>query len=241
MDYSDRFMHIKVQQFEGPLDLLLQLIEEQKLEITQISLAHVTEQFLQYMRTQTTLKPQELADWLMVAAKLLVIKSKALLPALDLPEEEQEDATSLAWQLYQYKLYKEAAKYLIHLDRRRRQGWGRHIAFVDKITFYPDPGVTAAALRGAMSYLAKTLEEIAKLPKQILGEVVTISEKIEHLQKLIHDKIQLKLKELLGTAKSKTEIIVTFLALLELVKQKILTVEQEAMFSDIIIKKRTRP
>lgn len=231
-------MRIKIQQFEGPLDLLLRLIEEQKLEITQISLAAVTEQFLHYMRSQTGLRPQELADWLVVAAKLLVIKSKALLPALHLDQEEEREAVDLAWQLYQYKCYKEAAKVLGEFDRKYQQGWGRHTAFVEKITFYPDSSVTISSLRDAMRYLAKSLEEIMKLPKQILEEVVSISEKIEHLQKLIHTKISLKLKELISDAKSKTEVIVTFLALLELIKQKILTVEQEAMFSDIIIKKK---
>jgi segregation and condensation protein A len=198
----------------------------------------VTEQFLAHMRGQAHLKPQELADWLVVAAKLLVIKSKALLPALSLGQEEEQDATNLAWQLYQYKIYKEAARSLGKLDGRRRQSWGRHTAFVEKISFYPDPGATTAALRDTMRHLAKTLEEITRLPKKMLEEVVTITEKIEHLQKLIHEKIELKLEELLAMAKSKTEIIVTFLALLELVKQKILTVEQEATFADIIIKKR---
>ena len=90
-----------------------------------------------------------------------------------------------------------------------------------------------------MHYLAKTLEEIANLPKKILEEVVSISEKIDHMQKLLAEKIEVRLHDLLKTAKNKTEIIVTFLALLELIKQKILTVEQEAMFSDIIIKKRS--
>ena len=105
-------MRIKIAQFEGPLDLLLRLIEEEKLNITEISLAHVTEQFLRYLRSQAYLKPQELADWLVVAAKLLVIKSHVLVPSLELPPEEREEATNLAWQLYQYKLYKEAARIL---------------------------------------------------------------------------------------------------------------------------------
>jgi len=89
-----------------------------------------------------------------------------------------------------------------------------------------------------MRFLAKSLEEIAKLPRKVLEEVVTISEKIEHLQKIIHEKVVFKLKELMSGAKSKTEIIVTFLALLELVKQKILSVDQEAVFSDILVKRR---
>ena len=230
-------MRVKVAQFEGPLDLLLRLIEEQKLDITQISLAQVTEQFLGYMRSLPGLKPQELADWLLVAAKLLVIKSKALMPTLKLPEEEEQEAGGLAWQLYHYKRYKEAARYLRKLDLRRRQGWERQVMWVEKVTFYPDPHLTRATLRDAMKYLAKTLEEITRLPRKVLEEVVTISEKIDTLQKLLAQKLEVRLRDLLKKTNSKTELIVTFLALLELVKQKILTVEQETIFSDIVIKK----
>lgn len=232
-------MRVKIQQFEGPLDLLLQLIEQERLDITQISLASVTEQFLLFMRTQTHLGPRELADWLVIAAKLLVIKSRALVPSLELTPEEEEDATNLAWQLYQFKRYKEAARYLGGLDAKRRQGWGRaSAAFSERIAFFPDPAATAATLRDAMRALAQSLELIAKLPKKILEEVITISEKIEVLQNLLAQKIELRLKDLLATSKSKTEAIVTFLALLELVKQRILSVEQEAIFSEIIIKKQ---
>lgn len=231
-------MKIKIAQFEGPLDLLLQLIEDQKLEITQISLAAVTEHFLAHLRSQTTLSPQELADWLAIAAKLLVIKSKALLPALALPEEEEQDATNLAWQLYQYKRFKEAAKILREFDEKKKQGWGRHTSFVEKISFFPDSSVKTSTLQAAMKHVAKTLEEISKFPKKILEEVITITEKIDQLQKTIREKIETRLKDLLQNAKSKTEVIVTFLALLEMVKQKILSAEQETIFSDIIIKKR---
>ena len=89
-----------------------------------------------------------------------------------------------------------------------------------------------------MKYLAKTLEEIIKLPKKVLEEVMTISEKIDHLQKEIHQKVEMKLRDLIRTAKNKTEVIVTFLALLELVKQKILIVDQQELFADITIKKQ---
>ena len=231
-------MKVKVHQFEGPLDLLLQLIEQEKLNITEISLASVTEQFLQYMRSQTNIAPGELADWLVIAAKLLVIKSRILVPSLKLDEEEEQDAAGLAWQLYQYKKYKEAAKYLHSLDARRKQSWSRRLTFVEKITFFPDPNVSSGVLRDAMRSLAKTLEEIIRLPEKVLEEVVTISEKIDSLQKLIYEKVELKLRDLIKSAKSKTEVIVTFLALLELVKQKILSVEQETIFSEILIKKR---
>ena len=232
-------MRVKVQQFEGPLDLLLQLIEQEKLDIAQISLSSVTEQFLRYMRSQTNIAPGQLADWLVIAAKLLVIKSRILVPSLKFDEEEEQDAASLAWQLYEYKKYKEAAKYLRGLDTKRKQGWSRHLTFVEKITFFPDPNVTSSVLRDAMRSLAKILEEIIRLPEKVLEEVVTISEKIDALQKLIYEKVEIKLRDLLKSAKSKTEVKVTFLALLELVKQKILSVEQETIFSEILIRKKT--
>ena len=235
-------MKIKLDQFEGPLDLLLHLIEEDKLDITQISLAHVTEQFLEYLRTLQTLNPAALADWLVVAAKLLVIKSKALIPSLELEPEEEESATNLAWQLWQYRRYKEAAKHLRQIESRGLQGFGRGRGGVFfEASFFPDPAVTSSALRDAMRFLGKTLEELMRLPKQILGEVVTISEKINHLQKTIAEKVELKLRDLVAASKSKTEVIVTFLALLELVKQKILTVDQETIFSEILIKKNSSP
>jgi len=227
---------IKIQQFEGPLDLLLKLIEEKKLNITEVSISAVTEQFLAYMRSLTDLRPQELANWLVIASKLLVIKSRALMPLLSIPEEDEEDATDLTWQLYQYKLYKEASKHIDLVQKRKKQSWGRSSNFLQKITFYPDPKVNLATLRDTMSYLAKSLESIKSVPKKILEEVVTISAKITELQNAITKKVEIKMHKLIGSRGSKTEAIVTFLALLELVKQKILTVEQESMFSDIIIK-----
>src|SRR3989344_105298 len=174
-------MKIKLVQFEGPLDLLLHLIEEDKLDITDISLASVTEQFLRHLRGLEFLKPHDLADWLVVAAKLLVIKSRALMPTLPLDEEDVQAADSLAWQLYQYRRYKEAARLLSQLDSARKQGWSRASAatLVERTNFYPDPSVTPAALRDALRFIQKTLEALASVPKKILGEVVTITEKIE--------------------------------------------------------------
>ena len=141
---------IKIQQFEGPLDLLLKLIEEKKLNIAEVSISAVTEQFLEYMRSLTDLRPQELANWLVVASKLLVIKSRALMPLLSVPEDNEEDATDLTWQLYQYKLYKEASRHIDQVQKRKKQSWGRSSNFLQKITFYPDPKVNMAALRDSV-------------------------------------------------------------------------------------------
>jgi segregation and condensation protein A len=228
---------VKIEQFEGPLDLLLQLIEGQELDITSLALANVTEQFLDYVKQLQEKDPTHLADFLVIAAKLLVIKSKALLPNLELGIEEEESAYDLTQQLLLYKKYKEVAKFFRRLDLRRHQSWAREADFNDQVTFLPDPEVTPSALADSIRTLANELKEIVRLPQQVMAEVVSITEKIEHIQKLIADKVETSLSSLLKDAKSKTEVVVTFLAVLELTKQRILTVEQSSIFEDIIIRK----
>ena len=239
-------MQIKTEQFEGPLDLLLQLIEEQQLDISTLALAKVTEQFLAYVRSLPAeasgeggeKNPLHLASFLMVASKLLVIKSKSLLPTLDLGVDEEEAAFDLTEQLLTYKKYKEVTKYLKRLDSRRRQSWTREVDFSDRVSFVPDPDITVGTLTQSLKTLAAELKEIIRLPQQVMKEVISISDKITHIQKLISEKVETSLSSLLKEAKSKTEVIVTFLALLELTKQKILVLEQSEMFADIMIKKR---
>lgn len=228
---------VKLDQFEGPLDLLLGLIEQQQLDITAVSLATVTEQFLIYVRGLEQKNPMLLGDFLLIAAKLLVIKSKALLPDLTFDAEEEDAAFDLTQRLLVYKKFKEAAKFLKRLDSKRRQSWVREAEISDQTAFLPDPSITADRLALNLKKVADELREIIKLPKQIMTEVVSISEKIAHIQKLISDKVQTSLSELIKESKNKTEVIVTFLALLELIKQRVLTVEQNEMFSDIVIRK----
>jgi len=234
-------MQIKVDQFEGPLDLLLQLIEQQQLDVSTMALASVTEQFLVYVKNLQEKNPINLADFLVIAAKLLVIKSKSLLPNLDLGPEEEEAAFDLTTQLLLYKKYKEAAKYLRRLDLTRRQSWTRDVELSDRVSFLPDPDINIQSLAQSLRILAKELNDIVRLPQEIMKEVVSISEKIAHIQKLISTQVQTSLSSLLKDAKSKTEVIVTFLALLELTKQRIVSLEQSSHFEDIIITKSHGP
>ena len=230
-------VQIKTAQFEGPLDLLLQLIEGQELDVSTLALAKVTEQFLAYIKNLEEKNPTNLADFLVIAAKLLVIKSKSLLPNLDLGVEEEETAFDLTAQLLTYKKFKEAAKYLKMLDGKRRQAWTRETDFTERTTFLPDPEVTTAVLGNRLQGLAIELREIISRPQEVMKEVMSISEKIIQLQRLISEKIETSLSSILKDTSSKTEIIVTFLALLELTKQRVLVVEQSGMFAEIIIRK----
>lgn len=230
-------LHTKVKQFEGPLDLLLTLIEERKLNITEIALAEVTEQFLAYIKQLEIIDPTVLADYLSIAAKLLVIKSKAILPTLEIEEEEDDAGYDLESRLLLYRQFKEVAKHLKTLDNRRKQGFTRTLTFDERVNFYPDPMVTADALHGRILTILTGLKELDALPKAKLREAVSIQEKIDQLRNQLEVQVETKLSDLLKTAKNKSEVIITFLALLELIKQKILVVDQEAMFADINIKK----
>jgi segregation and condensation protein A len=230
---------IKIKQFEGPLDLLLSLIEERKLNITEIALAEVTEQFLQYLKALEQIDPTVLADYLAIAAKLLVIKSKAILPTLELEEAEDEDsALDLESRLLLYKQFKEATKYFKNLDNQRRQGFERTLTFEEKITFYPDPNVTTKELHSAILHVLSGLKELDSLPKAKIKEAISIQERIDALQIQLGKQVETKLSELLTTAKNKSEIIITFLALLELIKQKVFVADQETLFADVVIKKK---
>jgi len=230
-------LQTKIRQFEGPLDLLLSLIEQQKLNITEIAIAEVTEQFLLHIRQLEELDPTLLADYLSIAAKLLVIKSKAILPSLEVETEEDDIAGDLTEKLLLYKQFKEVAKFLSKLDARRKQSFVRVLQFEERVYFFPDPTLQTGDLHKSILKVLHGLRELDNLPKAKIREVVSIQEKIDHIQKLLTEQIEMKLSSVISSAKNKSEVIITFLALLELTKQKILTVDQEALFADITIKK----
>ena len=234
-------MHnLKIKQFEGPLDLLLSLIEEQKLNITEIALAEVTEQFLAYIKDLEQIDPTALADFLNIAARLLVIKSKAILPSLEVDtEEELEPEEDLTAKLILYKQFKEVAKYLKELDNRRQQSFTRSLVFSQKINFWPDPAVDKQVLYNSILGVLEQLRELDNLPKAKIREAVSIQEKIGQLQNRLAGSIQTSLSSLLAEAKNKDEVIITFLALLELIKQRIFSVDQDSLFTDVTIKQYT--
>lgn len=230
---------ITIKQFEGPLDLLLSLIEEQKLDITQIALAEVTEQFLNYVKQLEQIEPTSLADYLNIAARLLVIKSKAILPSLEVETDEEEPEEDLTEKLILYKKFKLVAKHLQELDRRKQQSFTRSLVFSQRINFWPDPNVNSETLHSAILQVVQQLKELDNLPKAKVREAVSIQEKISELQNKLVGNIETKLSELIKDSKNKGEVIITFLALLELIKQRIFTVNQDELFTDVTITKYT--
>lgn len=227
---------IKIEQFEGPLDLLLQLIEKDKLDITEISLGNVTEQYLENLNQIENLYPEELADFLVVATKLLLIKSRTMLPYI-YPEDEEEG--DLEEQLRIYKQFLEATKKIDKIIKNGRYIYAREQVKLNdiQVKFSPPENIKASHLKEMFIGVLKRLEPVVKLPKVALIKVISLKEKISHIQNEIIKKAELSFSELLHNAKDRTEIIVTFLALLELTKQKVISVEQNKLFDEISVKK----
>lgn len=227
---------IKLAQFEGPLDLLLGLIEREELSITEISLAKVTDEYLRIVRGAPEIRPEDLADFLVVAAKLILIKSQVLLPGLDVEEEE---GPSLADQLRLYREFVEASRKVELIIKKKHFMFGRSKPFIRRVPeFSPPPKLTVEKLAAAFRVVLAALESIVKLPRAAILRAISIQEKISHIRQMILDRIAVSFHEVLRGAKSKTEVIVSFLALLELVKQRVIDAEQGQLFHEITVQKK---
>ncbi len=227
---------IKLEQFEGPLDLLLNLIEEQKLDITSVSLAKVADQYLKYIENKENITLGNLAEFLTVASRLILIKSKALLPMLELTAEEEEEIKDLEIQLAEYRKFKEAARKVGALANSPRFSFSRVSFWGVGAFFYPPKDLNIFDLKKAFARILSEIPLVEKLEEEMVREVITLEEKIGHLQEVLRKKIETTFSEITNGAKDKIDVIVSFLAMLELVKQRIVQVEQGELFKDIKIK-----
>lgn len=226
--------HHKTEQFEGPLSLLLQLIEKDELEITEISLAKVTENFLVCLKS-SQIPEDELADFLVIAAKLLLLKSKRLLPNLVLDEE---GGISLEDQLKMYKEFVEAAKKIEEKIKKKYWGFFRAAVFKpEEMGFFPPKGLKVGKMRQMFVEILERLKPLLDLPKATLDKTISIKEKIQHIQNLLGQYSRVGFKKILNNARNRTEIIVSFLALLELTKQQRVVAAQTGNFEEIMIEK----
>ncbi len=230
-------MQIKIDNFEGPLDLLLRLIEKEELDITQISLLKVTEQYIEYLSQIKENRPEALADFLLVAVRLLYIKSKALLP--EIMDEAEEEADNLAEQLKLYKKFIEASRSVEQLFISDRHAYGRQQLVLKADQFYQPPkSLTVKVLqREFLSFLAG-LRAFKVLPTKTIKRVISIKEKIARILELLNQRGKVFFSDLSGGQQaSKAELIVSFLGILELSKQRKVIVRQEALFSEIVVEK----
>lgn len=223
--------------YEGPLDLLLQLIERAELDITAVALAQVTDQYLAYIH-QMQVPADEISAFLVIAAKLLQIKSEALLPRPPVREAGEEDpGQALAEQLRIYKRFKEIANWL---DERDAQHLRTHlrVAPPPKVEGRLDlSDVTLADLLAAAEGIFAEEAEKQSLGTIIAAPRITIREKIALIAEHLAHNRQASFSGLLGQKPTRLEVVVTFLALLELVKRYRVAARQEGLFSDIQIEK----
>jgi segregation and condensation protein A len=230
---------VELPDFEGPLDLLLTLIEREELDITKISLAHVTDQYLAYLEILKEINPDELTDFLMVAAKLILIKSEMLLPRPPpgvIEEEEEDVGDELARQLLVYKQFKEIANQLKEIEAEGQRNFVRLITTAPKIEPKLIPGTISLdeLLQAARDVFAVKPPD-PDVDEVVSPEVVTIGQQMAHIRQKIMVQSQISFQKLLTHRRSRLEIIVTLLAVLELIKRRLVRVEQSDLFGDILI------
>ncbi|MFH1145374.1 MAG: ScpA family protein [bacterium] len=227
-------MHqVTVGQFNGPLHLLLSLIEQEELNISELSLSEVTDQFIRYVESGTV-ETEELADWLVVAAKLLWIKSQTLLPGeIDM----EADPNELAKQLKIYKAYLDAMKGIEVMIKKGKHCYVRTETVRDLTPrFSPPASVMTSVLVVTFQQILARLAPVVQLPKMIMEKTMTIQEKMAHIKDILLKRFTAKFSDLFKDNGSKLERIISFLAVLELVKMRAMDVEQPVHFQDIHIK-----
>lgn len=226
---------LKLQKFSGPIEKLLELIEEKKLSITQVSLAEVTAEFLNYLKTIEKAEPGLLADFVAVASRLLLIKSKALLPSLELSEEEEEDIKDLEERLKAYQEFKHASQHIKNLWRENQQFFAREFlsGLNNQSVFYPPAELSGDMLYKAAAKLLTDVSQFLIETKNVKISAVSLEEKMQELLQRIKTSAA-KFNEL-TKEKDKKEIVVLFLAILHLIKAKLIQAEQGENFSEIQI------
>lgn len=223
---------VQTETFEGPLDLLLQLIEKKKLFVNDVSLAQVTDDYIEYVNTLQEFPTSDIAHFILVASTLLLIKSKSLLPILDLTEEEKQDVEDLERRLKIYKRIQE-------LTGTVKSSFGKRIAFERpnalkrEKKFAPAQDATVSSIGEAIRRVLTNLPKKEFIPKTVVQKVISLEEVITDLTDRVKKGIKMSFNEFTGERKEKVNVIVGFLALLELVKQGVLDAKQEKQFDDI--------
>ena len=233
--------NIKTESYEGPFEVLLDLIEARKLLVNDLALANITEDYIQHVRAQEAFPVEETANFIQIAATLLLIKSKSLIPDLELTEDENADVEDLKRRLAAYEKVREAARELSRL-------FGKNVMVpagerrVEPI-FAPSSDLTANALAEALAQVLAAREVVEELPEARVKPLVTIEEMMARLAKRVQSALTLSFNEFSKGTKdpstslgaSRIEVIVSFLALLELVKQGAVAAEQYDTYGDIRI------
>ena len=231
---------VKFEVFEGPLDLLLYLIKKEEVDIYDVNLTQLAAQFIEYIEVMRLLDLDIAGEFLVMASTLMYIKSRELLPLDEQVQTEGEDEGEdprweLIRQLVEYKKFKDAAAQLQTLEARQENVFPR---LPSKPEFAEEPpGKPDVSLFDLVNAVNAILKRVAQASdsRDVFEDKWTVSEKIEHLMKAITERARLKFSELFAGAMSRTEVVVTFLALLELIRMKQLVAVQAEPFGEIEI------
>ncbi|MEK7148614.1 MAG: segregation/condensation protein A [Patescibacteria group bacterium] len=226
---------IKTEAFEGPLELLLDLVEKKKLFINEISLATVADDYILHLKTFEKMPVDFVSNFLIVASTLILIKSKSLLPTLSLTEEETQDIDELERRLKEYQKIRE-------LSVRVKQMFGTNVSFPKGATraheavFAPSAEISTQSIFSAMRDVILHFPKKITLPKVVVKKVISLEDMMDRLTARITGSLKMSFREFAGVGKEeKVNIIVSFLAMLELVKQGMIAVTQGAHGDDIEI------
>jgi segregation and condensation protein A len=231
----DSQYNVKTHIFEGPLDTLLSLIEKRKLFINDISLAQVADDYISYVRSLSDFPLADSAHFVLIASTLVLIKSKSLLPNLSLTEEEQSNIDDLEDRLKQYQKYKALS---LHLKER----FGINTEYLrlpskEKIVvFTPDKNTSVTRISEVIKSVIVGMPKKEFVPKAVVQKVISLEEMMDSLADRITKSMKMSFRDFAGVGKvEKVNVIVSFLAMLELVKQGIIQVRQDKDFHDIEI------
>lgn len=225
---------MKLEKFEGPLDLLLDLIEKDKMDISDVSLSSITDEFLTYLAHFQEKNPAYLADFLVIAAKLILIKSKTLLPSFTVTEEEEREITELKDRLAEYQRIKEGARLIGALERKHMSAYHRHSELRHVRVFLFPEGVAPETLHTHFFSLWQAGMKKQELEEKKLEYIASFEERMQDIRARLEQSMKVGFS-VLADAGSRANVIMAFLAILELVKQRFVEVEQDALFGEITI------
>ncbi len=232
---------VKLEVFEGPLDLLLYLIKKDEVDIYDIVIERITQQYLEFMDAFKVLDLEVAGEFVVMAANLIYLKSRALLPVHVQPPEEETEEDDPRWdlirQLVEYKKFKDAAAQLSQRELEQSHLFSRMSDAQETAPERPLGDVSVFDLINAFNKVLKRIESKSEDLREIFEENYTVSDKIDLIMKLTGSGVPLKFTELFAQAASRTEIVVTFLALLELIRLKQLRCEQPEGFGEIELKR----
>lgn len=224
---------VKTGEFEGPLEVLLDLVEKRKMHINDVSLSYVADAFIEHVKSYENFPMADSADFILIASTLLLIKSKSLLPNLELTEDEQSNIEDLEKRLDLYKIFKNASLELSSIFGKSELYFANE-SRNRPVVFSPTSEINIENILSAMQDVLSNAPRPEILPKIKVQKVMSLEEMINNLSDRIQKSIKMSFKDFSSVNKGdKVLVIVSFLAMLELVKQGALRVSQETHFSDI--------